>query len=748
MKIYDSFKNKLKYKRQKQIRNEILKKYRIIVPEENMWLLSDELLKIFERNSSLSLSVLSKDWNIKSYQTFLKQSNINLEACENILIMKEELFETDIFDYIDLNFITKSPELYYDLYVNHNKEKLIAFLNLNIKSNSKEINSDMHIFSNFIDYSHSVDKIFDVISNYRNLCIEILSFTDIEMQKKLFDLLVQKKEENCNNIIHFMKKYQIDKIGNLYYPIFANIDDIKKIERLIDENSDLLEIIKTKDNVEKLYEIDDKLYNLYFEVIPESEFNNQANEFYKEKLSYLLFDCGIDYIKISFNSSWKEIFEIANYNQNKELLNSMKIFELLQQHDNNEKELKDFYSKYKDEKILKRDEFVEQLLSTYSQKLNHGLFNPNSVPDEIGIHGDYEVTYIPYKDKKIKKIIVRDPDFYMDVTNVVDWSGNSSKDRKIIEMSQKIIKNPELYGTIQNGSNTVCTSLINRKKMRTFANPIVTGGFAKIDYRRLILTKNGDAGTNDRVEKDSIGSFESISNMLSSSSSLCETGYNEVTYHRHYYDDGEWKSQKFDYMTLCPNSKWMHEEIDQTLEWAYTYDIPLVEIDSKFMYEYSRRELEQLVFQLYQSTNVITLSDVCKIIELISSMNSFLPRDQYVEYCFTDIMDYIISWGNKKYTYEDLEELENIFHSHITASTFLINDIKYGSKEIDEVYTTPIFKEKVEALGIRYETARNLAINDLINIKSNEKNTWVKNWVNRIEVAKENLTENHKKFSH
>lgn len=129
-----------------------------------------------------------------------------------------------------MNFVTKSPELYYDLYVNHDKEKLITFLNLNIKSNSQEITSDMHIFSNFIDYSHSVDEIYDVISNYRNLCIEILSFTDIEMQKKLFDLLVQKKEENCNNIICFMKKYQIDKIGNLYYPIFANIDDIKKLK--------------------------------------------------------------------------------------------------------------------------------------------------------------------------------------------------------------------------------------------------------------------------------------------------------------------------------------------------------------------------------------------------------------------------------------------------------------------------------------------------------------------------------------
>lgn len=517
---------------------------------------------------------------------------------------------------------------------------------------------------------------------------------------------------------------------------------------MIDEDYNLLEIIKTKDNAEKLDEIDAKLYNLYFEVIPESEFNNQPNEFYKEKISYLLFDCGINYIKSKFENAWKEIFENAKSNKNEELLNSMKIFELLWWHDTNKKELKNFYLKYKKEKILKKDEIFNQLLSTYSQKLNHGLFNPKNISDEIGIHGDYEVTYIPYKDKKIKKIIVRDPNFYMDVTNVIDWSGISSKNRKIIEISQKVIKNPKLYSTIQDGSNTVCTSLINRKKMRTFSHPIVTGGFSKIDYQRLILTKNGDARTKDRVEKNSIGSFESISNMLSSSSSLCETGYNEVTYHRHYYDDGEWKSQKFDYMVLCPNSKWSHKKIEPALEFAYTFDIPLVEIDSKFMYEYSRRELEQLVFQLYQSTNVITLSDVCKIIELISSMNSFLPRDQYVEYCFTDIMDYIISWGNKKYTYEDLEELENIFHSHITSSTFLINDIKYSSKEIDEVYTTPIFKEKVEALGIRYETARNLAINDLINIKSNEKNTWVKNWVNRIDVAKENLTENHKKFSH
>lgn len=89
MKIYDSFKNKLKYQRQKQIRDEILKKYMTIIPEENMWLLSDELLKIFEINSSLGLSVISKDWDIKSYQTFLKQSNINLDACENILLIKK-----------------------------------------------------------------------------------------------------------------------------------------------------------------------------------------------------------------------------------------------------------------------------------------------------------------------------------------------------------------------------------------------------------------------------------------------------------------------------------------------------------------------------------------------------------------------------------------------------------------------------------------------------------------------------------
>lgn len=747
MKIYDSLKNKLKYKRQKQIRDEIRKKYHTDVPEKNMWLLSDELLNFFKINSTLGLSIVSEDWNIKSYQTFKKQSNINLTACENILLRKKELFETDIFDYIDLDFLTKSPELYYDLYINHNKNKLITFLNLNIKSNSQEITSDIHIFSNFIDYSYSAEEIFDAISNYRNLCIEILSFTDIEMQKKLFDLLVQKKEKNCNNIIYFMKKYQIDKIGNLYYPIFANIDDIKKIERLIDQNSNLLEIIKTKDNAKNLYEIDNKLYNLYFEVIPESDFNNQENEiYYKEKISYLLFDCGINYIYSRFdNFSWEEIFEIAKSNQNKKLENSMKILKKLYDHNTNKNELKNFYLKYKNEKILKRNEFVDQLLNTYSQKLNHGLFNPNNIPDEIGIHGDYEVTYIPYKDKKIKKIIVRDPNFYMDVSNVIDWSNNNLKDKKIIELSQNVIKNPKLYNVIQDGSNTVCSTLINRKNMRTFSRPIVTGGFSKIDYQHLILTNNGDAGTADKVAQNVRGiQIESI-DMILSSSNLIEPGYNEVSFHRYYYDDGDWKSQKFDYMLICPNSILNHEKIEPSLEWAYTFDIPLVEIDSNFMYGYSQAELKNLVNELHQSPNMITISDVRKIIDLIRSMNNFLPKNQYTEYCFTDIMDYIIDWENKKYTYEDLEELEKIFHSRIKKSEFLNQDVKYSSKEIDEIYNE--LKNETDVHDLRDEISRrNIIRRNLILKKQQEKIDWVKNWVNRIEIAKEKMTENHKKI--
>ena len=72
MKIYDTLKNKLNQKKQKQMSDYIKEKYKTIVPEKNMWLLSDELLKIFEINSILGTRIIGEDWNVKSYQTFLK----------------------------------------------------------------------------------------------------------------------------------------------------------------------------------------------------------------------------------------------------------------------------------------------------------------------------------------------------------------------------------------------------------------------------------------------------------------------------------------------------------------------------------------------------------------------------------------------------------------------------------------------------------------------------------------------------
>ena len=72
MKIYDTLKNKLNQKKQKQMSDYIKEKYKTIVPEKNMRLLSDELLKIFEINSILGTRIIGEDWNVKSYQTFLK----------------------------------------------------------------------------------------------------------------------------------------------------------------------------------------------------------------------------------------------------------------------------------------------------------------------------------------------------------------------------------------------------------------------------------------------------------------------------------------------------------------------------------------------------------------------------------------------------------------------------------------------------------------------------------------------------
>ena len=142
---------------------------------------------------------------------------------------------------------------------------------------------------------------------------------------------------------------------------------------------------------------------------------------------------------------------------------------------------------------------------------------------------------------------------------------------------------------------------------------------------------------------------------------------------------------------------------------------------------------------------MITISDVRKIIDLIRSMNNFLPKNQYTEYCFTDIMDYIIDWENKKYTYEDLEELEKIFHSRIKKSEFLNQDVKYSSKEIDEIYNE--LKNETDVHDLRDEISRrNIIRRNLILKKQQEKIDWVKNWVNRIEIAKEKMTENHKKI--
>lgn len=713
------------------------------VNKDNEWLLCKELSSMLKSgNRTLVYRILDYSlWTEESYQCFLKQYKKDPECVEKILKSAPDLFETDVFDMFDLTLIAKVTDIekFSELYKKiNNKEKLLKLYHLpmNGEEQSYILNHNVWL-QKLLDSSMPAEEILSSLS----LWPKILSISNKKTKDSLFDLLAKGQIKECTNLINFMARYQIDKIGKAYEPMIANMNEEgkNKLYNLINHDKQVLQELYSTDFLEAYRNIDaiknTRLQRLYLDMTPESELMKNAPT-YQCKISNLLFgDDGDDFntVYCQYYYAWEEIISLAECQHKDVLVRTMNVISQLQAPLRDSKQMKELYNQHKMDHLLNIEELKKELKQIYVDHLNDGLFDPKVIPDEEGNYGKYEVSYVMYENKPIKKIIVRDPDFYMDISNIIDWSADLMKKS---EYKLSTGENPWMLESLSvKGSNTFCTSLINRTKMETFREPVVTGGISSIDSERLFVAKNADAGSNEHVfntvEANQSNLYFSKENLLSCKKLINNVVYqnhNEISFFRYYQDPDtrETKKQGFDYMVTFPHSKLFQVDTDLVLKWASTYNIPWVEIDGEFMYQYSEMEFKNFVTKVHESPEMMAESDYDHVKQMLYSMDSFRYDDGFTQpYALTEAIDYMINWEQKEHHVEDLEMLQRIIGN--MSDELLNNDIHYTDEE----------KKKIKENDYEYRDR-------LCEIKMEEKRAWKAQWIARIQNEMVLQSEQHK----
>lgn len=662
--------SKLKTKNYKYIRD----KYNYVIPEYNSSISPKSFIKIFEKDYELAIAVCNNKWTQLEVDYIINlMKNIPIEYLKEIIIRQPEIFKTNILEKIDAKSVSRNPESYYKLYLQFD-DKLFELIG---KEQPKEGDSSIYLASLYCDLGLEISDLYKIVEiinkNIDTIQPKMEFFQKITDKSTLLNLLFVIKNNNVDKFIEvldFMKNNNILKIRPEYFSMILNHTSKDSLSKKIKENSDVKKLITEEYSFHYVFDI---IRADYIAFTPLDEIiNTKSNDIEMQREFYLvLYKIVWDLLKLQYSkmqlfyigNCFVDIEKVAEKNKDNEILLAIKLLKSLTSIPPNSEEYKKIYYQYKDKFNFGDNQVFEKFKEYYCQNLNNGLFNPNNVPDKEGEYENYKVEYIEYKGKKIKKIVLWDPNFYMDISNIVSWEKNDFKDSKIKELSQKVISNPNVFGYVNDGSNTNCTTLINAMQMGTFAKPVVTGGYSYIDSKKLILANTGDAGTKDRVPENSLFSVvSSKDSLLRVNQGRFNNGtYNEVTSLKNYsIDNHSIRKHVFDYMLL---NLGVEKELsyEDTLNWASTYDIPVVELDCKKIYKYYEEEIKKYIEKCHNSSDIFKLNDCIKIIDLIRVLRTFGQVNDYVM-MFKESFEYALNLENKKtfFTQENINEISLI----------------------------------------------------------------------------------------
>lgn len=652
----------------------IEEKYHFIIPEYNRTISPKSFIKIFEKDYELAVSVCGNKWTQEEVDYIIELlEKIPGEYMKNIINVQPEILKTNLLEKIDAKSVSNNPKSYYQLHLQL-EDKLLELLELIKKEQPKAVESSVYIASLYSDLGLEISDLCEITKSFNENWIKIqpkMEFlTKITDKSTLLNLLVEIKNNNVDKVVEvldFMENNNIFQIRSECFPMILNHTSKKSLSKKIKDNSELIELITKEKNITTFHKIiEDYIEFTPFEIMCEHIKSETAEV--KGEYNYLKLKIVEDLLKVPYGSierfepSTKDIEKIAKRYSDNEILFVLDLLNMLNNCLPYPEEYKKIYYEYKKKISISGNQMIDKFKEYYCENLNEGLFDPKKIPDEEGEYEKYRVEYIDYKEKKIKKIVLWDPDFYMDISNIVNWEGNNIKDPKIIELSKKIISNPKLFGSVVDGSNTNCTSLINAMQMRTFSTPVVTGGYSYIDPQRIIVAMAQDANTEDNVSDGIFRNMEPKEDLLPRTTGEFYSGkYNEITSFKEYSIDNQMvKKNVFDYMLLNQGSLKL-PSYEDTLKWAYIHNIPVVELDNEKIYKYYKGILKEYIEKCHNDNEILDLNGCKKIIDMIRVLNTFGKVENYIS-LFKESFEYALNLKNKQQflTEENYDELFRI----------------------------------------------------------------------------------------
>lgn len=561
----------------------------------------------------------------------------------------------------------------------------------------KNMNIDIETYNNFIELYRSNKNLAMEYINY-NIALpkQILDFKDfsafivfecIDFQKKYGDIVIPylKKDyafyrkllidtEFVNTIgVEFALKFPNEMLQiKEYYPKKLNMKCLSILCNLlknghINQYNNAMEILSLK-NIDTIFV--EMLFENGFDVNLIRDFINE-DVFNKNKCMSQIRNYSRENYRELRKKFFKTLYEINIKNNDLEKAKDNLYLSLFGACDIG------YMEQYK--KIIKNNKFENMIDIAFSLKKCNSISDLNTLYnkidfDSVDFYSELEELCRRDLDKKIFHPSLVRKKTGQDGIDIID---NSTCDLSMftclihgihvsssggnIPIAEKIINNPDLWLNEgiegEKGSNIISCSLVSECDFAPFttgSEDMLLLGFDKLDNIPIIQISGNDGMTSMsssyEVKKRHIESYDLPSQMFNNRKNLISKGgsphHNEIALAR----------QNVIPSFILSVINWNNRNFpinDRMKKWAKEFNIPIVQIDFKIVYERALKELDELINRISQVG--CTLEDFKKINLLVHTMNNYKYSDYNFFDLFMNIIDKNLSIGTESLINEILE---------------------------------------------------------------------------------------------
>lgn len=612
---------------------------------------------------------------------YIKNTNIDIETYNNFI----ELYRSNenlAMDYINYNIALPKQVLDFKDF----SASYIVFECINFQKKYGDIvipylKKDYDFYRELLIDTEFVDTIgVEFALKFPNEMLEIKEYYPKKLNMKclsiLCNLLKNGYINQYNNAMEILSLKNIDTI--FVEMLFKNGFDTNLIQDFINKD------IFNKDNcMHRIRNYSSENYrelrNKFFETLYEINIIN--NDLEKAKVS--LFESLFGICDIEYMEQYKKIIKNNKFENMIDIAISLKKC-------NSISDLNALYNKIDFDSV----DFYSELEELCRYDLDKKIFHPSLVSKKTGEDG-IDIIDNSTCDLSTFTCLIHG-------IHVSNHGGN-------ISIAKKIINNPDLWLNEgidgKKGSNIISCSLVSECDFVPFtggSEDMLLLGFDKLDDIPIIKISEDDGMTSMsssyEVKKNHMESYDLPSQMFNNRKNLISKGgstyHNEIALAR----------QKMIPSFILSVINWNNRNFpinDRMKKWAKEFNIPIVQIDFKIVYERALKELDELINRISQVG--CTLEDFKKINLLVHTMNNYKYSNYNFFDLFMNIIDKNLSIGTESLINEILEikkEYDQGFYKCIISGG-LPNDSSVKDWQRTEEQRKKILSNKFKLVGER-----------------------------------------------